>query len=359
MLAIQYEGVGTVALAEVPVPTISPGMALIRVSAAGICQTDVHFRANKEAALPLGTVLGHEIAGRVITVAGQIGDVEVGQQVVVHPVWSCRRCRQCLAGQENACQNTSGRLLSPPCPGVSADGGLAEFVAAPTSALLAADDLDPAFAAVLTDAGLVPYHSINAVRDLLRPGAAVLVIGVGGLGQLAVSILRAVSACRIIAVDVRAEALAAVRDSVDHSFLASDPDIANALLGCAGAYGPDVVLDFVGSTETMRLAGAVVAPYGAIRVPGQSGGSFSFETVRSTHAIPRGATINRPYSGTYQDLADLIQLARTGRLEINIKRYALENAVQAFDDLAAGKIVGRAVVVMGTGGASGDQEAGK
>ncbi len=173
-----------------------------------------------------------------------------------------------------------------------------------------------------------------------------MIIGIGGLGQFAVDLLRLLTSARIIALDVKDEALAAVRDRVEHTFSSADPEVTAKILQAAGEYGPDFVLDLVGSSATLRLAGAVVAPYGAIRVPGLSDGVFNFETSQISTSLPWGASITRPYSGTYQDLSELARLARTARFNVNLTRYGFDDALQAFDDLAAGRIIGRAVITM-------------
>jgi propanol-preferring alcohol dehydrogenase len=118
------------------------------------------------------------------------------------------------------------------------------------------------------------------------------------------------------------------------------------VLEAAGGYGPDFVLDLVGNSATLELDGAIVAPYGAIRVPGLSDGVFRFETSQVATSLPWGASLTRPYSGTHQDLHDLVALARTGRIGANLTRYGFDQALQAFDDLEAGKINGRAVILM-------------
>src|ERR1700722_6517429 len=148
MRAIQYLGVHKVSPTEVAKPAATPGHALVKVLAAGVCQTDVHMRASAVEAIPAGTVLGHEIAGTIAELNDQDTRLAVGQQVVVYPVWSCGVCRMCVAGRENACLNTAARMYPAPTPGVSVDGGLAEYVSVPLSALVPADGLDPAFAAV-------------------------------------------------------------------------------------------------------------------------------------------------------------------------------------------------------------------
>jgi propanol-preferring alcohol dehydrogenase len=259
-----------------------------------------------------GVVLGHEIAGRVVEVAGGIENLSPGDLVAVHPVWSCGRCRQCVAGRENACLRTGGRMFPAATPGISVNGGMAEFVAVPASALVQANGVDPALAAVLPDAGLVPYHSINAASDLLRPGSTAVIIGVGGLGP----------------------------------FSSDATDAAERVLEAAGGYGADFVLDLVGNATTLKLAGDVVAPYGAIRVPGLGDGLFEFETSQLATSLPWGASITRPYSGTHQDLHDLVALAKTHAIDVNLVRYSFDDALTAFDDLEAGTINGRAVIVM-------------
>ena len=347
MRAIQYLGVNRVESTEVRRPTITPGHVLLRVAAAGICQTDIHVRAASEQMVPSGVVLGHEIAGHVVELADGVDGPSIGDLVVVHPVWSCGRCRQCVAGRQNACLDTGGRIYPAATPGISIDGGLAEFITVPASALVPADGLDPAFAAVLPDAGLVPYHSINAAKEELRPGSTAVVIGMGGLGQFAVELLRTLTSVRIIALDVKAAALEAVRHKVDYTFVSSSSDLAEQVMEAAGGYGADFVLDLVGNSETLKLAAAVIAPYGSIRVPGLSDGVFEFETSQLSTSLPWGASLTRPYSGTYQDLHDLVALAKTGQIDIKLIRYNFDEALKAMDDLEAGNINGRAVVMMG------------
>jgi alcohol dehydrogenase, propanol-preferring len=346
MRAIQYLGVNEVAQTEIEKPVVAPGQVLLEVMAAGVCQTDIHMRASPVQMIPTGVVLGHEVAGTVVEMAEDVQRLAVGDAAIVHPVWSCGVCRQCVAGRENACLNTGGRLFPAPTPGVSMNGGMAEYIAVPATAVVPVGDLDPAFAAVLTDAGIVPYHSINAAKELLRPGAAAVVIGIGGLGQFAVEILRAITSAKVIALDIKDDALAAVEDKVDYTFRSDDPDIAEKVLAAAGGYGADFVLDLVGNTPTLKLDGAIVAPYGTIRVPGLSDGVFEFETSQIATSLPWGASLTRPYSGTHQDLHDLVALAQTGLISANITPYGFDQALQAFDDLEAGKISGRAVIVM-------------
>jgi len=221
---------------------------------------------------------------------------------------------------------------------------MAEYVAVPYSSLIPMVGLDPIFAAVLPDAGLVPYHSIEATKHLLRPGSTAVVIGIGGLGQFALELLRELTGARIIALDIKDDLLAKIKQKVAHVFRSDDPNVAAKVLAVTEGYGADVVIDIVGNSATLALSAAIVAPYGAIRAPGLGNGVFPFETDQISTSLPWGASITRPYSGTRKDLHDLTALAQTGRLTANLTPYPFEDALTALDDLEAGKITGRAVL---------------
>ncbi|MBB5881909.1 propanol-preferring alcohol dehydrogenase [Xanthomonas arboricola] len=351
MKAVQLVQPTKLVIAELPVPEPRSHEVLLRVSAAGVCHTDVSIRHEQSDAYPPGLVLGHEIAGRIERLGAGVHGWHVGEDVIVYPCWSCGACRECVAGRQNACRQTGGRLQSPPTPGVTVAGGMADYVAVPASALVRADGIDPAVAAILPDAALVPYHSIRAVEEQLRPGSTAVVIGLGGLGHLAIQMLRALTATRIVALDVNAGALDAVRDHVDLALKSDAEDVAEQILAFTSGYGADVVLDFVGNDATLRLASGVIARYGAIRVPGLGCGVLPFETAQTSTILPWGASLVRPYSGTYDDLHQIVDLARSGRISPVIQRYDFARALDALDELEAGRVRGRAVLVMNDGGA--------
>lgn len=348
MKALKYKGVNDVGFVDVPIPEPGTGQVRLKVAACGVCHTDTSFRAHPGIAVPPGLTLGHEIAGRVDSLGPGVVSPPLRTEVVVHTIWSCGSCRQCVRGRQNACLSTGSRLVPPQGPGTRFDGGMAEYVIVPATAVVQTTGLAPETAAVLPDAAIVPYHAIHSSRDLLVPGASVLIIGVGGLGQFAVSILRAVTATRIVALDVRESVLEALGDRVDAALnFRGTQDLAESVIAAAGGHGPDLVLDFVGTDETLRLAGSVVAPYGTVWVPGQTGGTFTVETDRRSTVLPRGAAIvSRPYGGTRQNLIDVIELAARGSISIPISTYRFEDALRAFDDLDAGRVRGRAVLTM-------------
>ena len=197
------------ALVEIPTPAPGPGEVLLKVDAAGLCHSDLHLMELAEGTLPytLPFTLGHETAGTVVALGPGADGVCEGDRVVVHARWGCGRCWACLQGMENCCEQTVGELGAHG-GGVGRDGGLADYMLVPSARyLIGVGDLDAAVAAPLSDAALTPYHAIKRVAHQLRPGATAVVIGVGGIGQMAVQLLRALTSVRVVAVDVRADAL--------------------------------------------------------------------------------------------------------------------------------------------------------
>jgi alcohol dehydrogenase, propanol-preferring len=349
MRAVTFAEPGRVEIAEVPDPVPGPGEVLVQVLAAGLCHTDIHIRRGLDRRAKPTMILGHEIAGIIAAASDGEARWSVGDRVVVYPLWACGRCAPCTAGQQNACQGTGDRRRTPPTPGVSVNGGMADLVAVPADCLVEIGQLAPSVAATMTDAALSPYASINAVREHLTPGAWAVVIGVGGLGSMAVQILRATSAAKIVAIDQSVEALANMRPWVDDARQADEPGLSRKVLEQTGGYGARVVFDFVGADTTLALATDVVAPFGAIQVSGMIGGSVRL-TADATCRLPRGASITpRMFGGTRAELGDVLRLAEATALVPNITEYPFEAAVQAFDDLEAGRIHGRAVLRLGVG----------
>ncbi|SEQ95720.1 alcohol dehydrogenase, propanol-preferring [Faunimonas pinastri] len=346
MCAALLRGPGDLQLSSVARPVPQPGEVLLKVLAAGVCQTDVHIRHATDSRTPDGTILGHEIAGEIVELGAGVLEWTTGERVVVHPCWSCGKCRTCMAGRENECRATGGRLQPPMTPGVTTNGGMAAYVVAPARTLFPIGDLDPALAAPLTDAGLTPYHAIMSCRELLTPGSTVVVIGLGGLGNMALQILRALTASRIVAMDRSQGAMDASREWAD-AVLSSDETAVQSVLDMTGGYGADVVLDFVGIDATMQMAVEMIGRGGAIRVVGLSGGTYTFMARSAGNPLPRGVTIMCPYSGTYNDLSEVLALARAGAIRPIVNRFSLTDALSALDKLQAGEIQGRAVLVPG------------
>ncbi|HET8587759.1 MAG TPA: alcohol dehydrogenase catalytic domain-containing protein, partial [Candidatus Limnocylindria bacterium] len=189
MLAVWLHSLGTEpVLEDVPVPEPAGGEVLVRVAACGVCRTDLHIVEGSQTRVSPPVTLGHEIAGWVAAYGPAVSadpPLPLETPVVVYGGWGCGTCSDCGAGAEQRC--AFGRS-----PGFQLDGGWAEYVLVPSVDYLVRlpPGLDPVRAAPLADAGVTPYRAVERARPFLRPGARVLLIGFGGLGQFALQYLR-------------------------------------------------------------------------------------------------------------------------------------------------------------------------
>lgn len=333
-------------LVEVPVPEPGPGQVVVKIGGAGACHSDLHLMHDFEPGLlpwnPPFT-LGHENAGWVAAVGSGVTTVAEGDAVAVYGPWGCGTCPRCQLGVETYCENPAGAPVPGGGGGLGLDGGMAEYLLVPAARHLVPlpDGLEPSLAAPLTDAGLTPYHAVRRSWSKLPPGSTAVVIGVGGLGHLAVQIVKATTAARVIAVDTRQEALdLAVAHGADATLL-SGPDTVTAIRELTGGLGADVLLDFVGATPTLELARGAARMLGDVTIVGIGGGSVPV----SFFSQPYEVSIQTTYWGTRPELIELFDLAARGLVHSKVTTYALDDAVQAYADLAAGKVTGRAVVV--------------
>jgi propanol-preferring alcohol dehydrogenase len=331
-------------LVDIPVPEPGPGQVLLEVEGAGLCHSDLHLSEWPAEAVPfeLPFTLGHETAGRVAALGPGTDGVREGTRVLVHSRWGCGRCVPCLQGMDNACR----------CPvtelpgfggGVGCDGGLAEYMLVPSARyLVPIDDLDPVLAAPLSDAALTPYHAIKRAAHQLQPGRTVVVIGVGGLGHMAVQLLGVLSPVRVVAIDPRAQAREMALAAGADAALDAEGLAPAELREHTGAAGASLVLDFVASDATLALAAGTVAVGGEIAYVGRGGGSLPVAPGR----LPFECSVSLPSWGTVPELVEVVALARTGAISVEVERLRLEDAVEGYRRLRQGTIRGRAVVAM-------------
>jgi propanol-preferring alcohol dehydrogenase len=316
---------------------------LVKVGAAGVCHSDLHIiDAPADSGFPSPLTLGHENAGWIEALGPGVTAWKTGEAVAIYGIVGCGRCSACLRGRDNEC-----RLKPVGGIGISQDGGMAEYVTVPASQLLAIGDLDVAQAAPLTDAGLTPYHAIQITRNALLPGTTCVVIGVGGLGHMAVQILAATAAVRIVAVDLRPEALQLAAQIGAHESIRADENASKAIRELVGPPpgGADVVLDFVGASSTLALGASVVSTGGWLALIGLAGGELKLTPGIDDTGIPFETRVVIPLWGTRAELAEVIALARAGRIPAHVERFSLHNAQVAYDKLRAGQLSGRAVVL--------------
>ena len=343
MRAVRLNAAGeALRLEDVPLPEPSGTEVRVRVGGAGVCHTDLHIVDGTQPRVDLPRTLGHEVAGRVDAIGPEAeralrrARLSIGDPVVVYGGWGCGDCEECSKGEEQRCERSVA-------PGFQAEGGYAEAMIVPHPRhLVALGDLDPAHAAPLADAGITPYRAVRRAEAWLRPGARVLVIGAGALGQFALQLLRLLpDAGRDLVVAVReldpARLERAADLGADVGLLAVDPDLTRAGLGGHA----DVVLDFVGNDATLAHAAEVVAPGGAILLVGEAGGHLPF----GFDAPTIEAWVTTVAWGSPDDLRQVVRLARRNRLRWTTEAVPLADAAVAHDRLRAGSVEGRLVLV--------------
>jgi propanol-preferring alcohol dehydrogenase len=338
MLAVRHEAWGQMAaLREVPVPVPAGDGVLLKVTAAGICHSDLLVMDSPPGRLPyeLPMTLGHEVAGTVVEVGSSASEQWLGRDVVVHGVWGCGQCRRCARGRENYCLRRPGAVGN----GLGRDGGLAEYMVVPSPRYLVdAAGLDPVQAAPLTDAALTAFHALRPLLDTFDEESRVLVLGAGGLGHFAVQLIARTGA-RLVVVDPKpdarelAVALGAQRVVADLG--------QTALVADAPEDRFDAVYDFVGTADTVAASLCLLAPGGASSVVGGAGGSV---LVGKDLGLPQGWSVSAPFWGPKADLAAVLDLAREGRLRAHVETFPLADALTAYRRLHHGDVRGRAVV---------------
>ncbi|WTW99772.1 NAD(P)-dependent alcohol dehydrogenase [Streptomycetaceae bacterium NBC_01309] len=343
MKALQYRQIGgPPELVTVPDPEPGPGQVLLRVTAAGVCHSDIAVMSMPAEALsfPLPFTLGHEGAGTVAALGSGVTGLSVGDAVAVYGPWGCGTCAKCAQGKENYCLRADELGIRP--PGLGADGAIAEYMLVDNARhLVPIDGLDPVTTVPLTDAGLTPYHAIKRSVPKLVAGSTAVVIGTGGLGHVAIQLLRAMTPARVIALDVNDDKLALAKQVGAHETVLSDAAAAGKVRELTGGLGAEAVFDFVGAAPTTATAAACVAVEGDVSIVGLGGGSVPV----GFGVIPYDVAVTSPYWGSRGELIEVLNLARAGAVDVHVETYTLDEAPKAYERLHDGKVNGRAVIL--------------
>jgi propanol-preferring alcohol dehydrogenase len=338
MRAYQVLGPGKTALVEIPVPEPGPGQVRLKTAAAGLCHSDLLVIHADPPFFPVPSTLGHEAAGWADKLGEGVEGIELGAAYGIYFPWGCGHCGPCARGWENVCEE------APMVPGFGCgtDGGMAEYVVVDDPRhLVPLGDLDPVAAAPLMCAGITTYHAVVAARHLLDPGASAVIIGVGGLGHLAIQILKALSAVRIIGVDRNREKLDHARNLGAHETLLADDKTTDAIRAMTGGRGAALVIDLVGNNATLALAQSVLAMGGLLQVVGVGGGTLPLRF----HEMPRDSSVMATYAGTTPDLREVVRLARNGLVRADIIEIGFDGIEESYRLMDSGHLQGRAVLV--------------
>jgi alcohol dehydrogenase, propanol-preferring len=328
-------------LREVPVPVPDAGEVLVKVAGAGACHSDLHLMEWAPGLMPFDPpfTLGHENAGWVEQVGAGVRGVRVGEPVVVYGPWGCGRCTACRRSSENYCERQGEIAVMG--GGLGRDGGMADYVLVPAERLLLdLGDLDPREAAPLTDAALTPYHAIKRSLHKLVPGSHAVVIGAGGLGHMAIQLLTALVPTRIVAVDRAPDKLRLAEEVGAEVTVQAGEDAAAQVREATGGRGAELVLDLVGSDDTLALGAQVGRFEGDLALVGLAGGTFPL----SFFSQPYEQSIATTYWGSAIELHEVLELARAGHIRAHVERFGLDQVEEAYARLRRGEIDGRAVI---------------
>jgi propanol-preferring alcohol dehydrogenase len=257
-------------LQEIPIPDIREKDILVRVCAAGICHSDVHYRAGKSAMGRMPITLGHEVAGVVERVGAQVSNLSVGDRVCLHYNISCGECEYCQAGNDQFC--ASVQML-----GHHVDGGYAEYIVVPArNAIHLPEEIPFEEGATLMCASATALHALSKGR--LKEGETVAVFGVGGLGMSAIQLAKAAGASQVFAVDIQHDKLELVSEYGAILVDASHLDAVEQIRKLTNNKGVDVALEMIGLRKTMEQAIDSVAYLGRAVMVGLNQQPISINT---------------------------------------------------------------------------------
>jgi 2-desacetyl-2-hydroxyethyl bacteriochlorophyllide A dehydrogenase len=334
MRAVRFHGAAEgLVVEEAPVRPPGPHEVLVRVAACGLCGSDVHFLEGMPVPGPVPVTFGHEPAGTVVAVGEDVGgEWAPGDAVAITITDGCGGCRTCRAGAPEACPQQRA-------PGLHLDGAFADYVTVPSSTLVRVPDgVSMAAAAVATDCVASPYHAL-ACRGRLRAGEQVVVIGIGGLGSMAVMLARHMGAERIVAVDRSPAALErAVAAGADATVLVPEGAEATAASGelfGVTAGGAELVVECVGRPDTTALGGLALAAGGRLVLLGVGMAPPPIPYPQALFALSEYSVIGS-FASHKEDLEEVLRLQASGAIDIESAishRLALEEVPDGYERL--------------------------
>ena len=335
------------AVSESETPKPEGSQVLVKVKSVGVCHSDLHlweggydlgdgqFMKVTDRGVKYPVTPGHEIVGVVEEIGDNVSDCSKGDEVLVFPWIGCGECPACKVENENLCD-------APRSMGVFQDGGYSDYALIPNSKYLAKlDGVDPDSATSLACSGLTAYTAIKKSNQNFPE--FLVIIGAGGLGLMGVQIAHAITNAKIICVDLDDKKLETAKEmGADFVLNSKDPETTQKILSICNDKGADSVVDFVNAPPTAKLGLSILRKRGNLVLVGLFGGSIELSLV----TIPlKSIIIQGAYTGNYNDMVELLELARKGTINpIISKRYRLNDANTALEDLKARKIVGRAVI---------------
>ncbi len=324
----------------IPVPEVRGEEVLLKVEGSGLCHSDLHIMNGSRPILPgFPFTLGHENSGTVEKVGELVRGYKKGDPVIVYGGWSKKADRFTWIGQEQL-TNIADWV------GIGQPGGYAEYLKVPTFRyLLHVEELDTVEAAVLTDAGLTPYRAMKKLLPSLYPGSTVVIIGCGGLGQFGVQYAKLlVPSAMVVAIDTNERKLAIAKELGANAIIdgAKEDPLARTL-ELTDKEGAQAIVDFVGTDSTLAQAYSMGGRQSKLVVVGLGGGTLKFRT-----NVMNEMEVTTSNWGSISELNEVLTIARTGKIRIKVKKIKFDEMNRTFEELNAGGVDGRAVLVPGS-----------
>jgi L-iditol 2-dehydrogenase len=328
MKAARFYAPGDIRLEEVPTPVPAAGEALLAIRACGICGTDSHIWQGSFPLEQTPRTLGHEFAGEVVAVGGEVGAFAPGDRVVADINIGCGECAYCHRDQ---------RLLCPSLQqlGVHRDGGFAEYMVAPAATLRRMPDGMSFRDAALVEPVVCVLHGQDQVA--IAPGESLLVLGAGPMGLIHIMLAKMRGAAPIVVTETNQLRLqCAQRVGADIAIDATAADASDQVLRAVGGEGADVVIEAAGTEATYRQATSFLRPGGRLLMFGAPDPRLTipispFEVYRNEW------TIVGSFAGTYRAWPDAIALLAHGRLDTDAlvtSTIELADLPAALDDIS-------------------------
>lgn len=310
---------------------------LVRVTGTGVCHTDLHivegvWREKVQPTLPY--TLGHENAGVVEEIGEDVTAVKKGDRVILHPVITDGLCKACRIGEDMHCENLV-------FPGITADGGFAEYLVTSQRSLVKILDLKPEDVAPLADAGLTAVRAVKKAAARTTSGSHVVVQGVGGLGHITLQLLRCMTNTVIVATDVTENKLRLAEKMGAHHVVDARRDAVKQVMKITGNRGAEVVIDLVGNDQTLSNGMKMLRKGGSLVVVGYGG----ILSVKAIDVIFSELSVLGSLVGTWDELRELIELTRQGKVRVITRKGKLDEVNDFLEQLKKGTLEGRGVVI--------------
>ncbi len=347
MKSYQFEEYGAdLVCNEAEAPQVTGKQVLVKISACGVCHSDVHLwegyfdmgggnKLDITGGRKLPFTLGHEIVGEVVAVGSDVTGTKVGDKRVAYPWIGCDNCAICEAGQGHLCNR-------PQALGVDVDGGYSDHVLVPDEKyLLDYGNLSSDLACTYTCSGLTAYGALKKAKRRADNGT-LLIIGCGGVGLAAMSMVKSVTNARVFVADIDpAKRQLGLDAGAEKAFDPADRAQFKELMALTGG-GVNAAIDFVGAESSAKFGTGVLAKGGKLVIVGLFGGGFSMPVP----LFPMKAiAVEGSFVGSLAEMNELLELAKSGKVQnLKLDERPMSEANNALSDLAHGKVMGRVVL---------------